>query len=291
MPSVLILNPVAGEDAAPDYLAHILARLAPRFGVLDVVITGKGGDANHAAREAVAAGCDHLFVAGGDGTLNEVLNGVATVPEGFTRVTLGLLPLGTGNDFATAINIPQEPDAALDLLVTARARKFDIGEVNDRVFINVSAGGFVADVSDAVDPSLKSVAGRFAYLIGGAKVLFGAEPFGCHINGHQHSCLMFAVCNAPMFGGGKLIAPHAAPDDGAFDVCVVEEMSLLEFVALLRRVADGSHVTDERVTYFAAREVDVAFDREIRVNADGEVFSANACRYRLLPGAARVLAP
>jgi diacylglycerol kinase (ATP) len=287
----LILNPVAGADMAPEYLASILERLAPRFGVIDVAITSRAGDANRSAREAVSAGCEHLIVAGGDGTLNEVLNGVAAIEGGFERVTFGLLPLGTGNDFATAIGIPAEPAAALDLLLHTRPRRFDLGRVNARVFINVSAGGFVADVSEAVDPALKSVAGRLAYLIGGAKVLLSAEPFGCEINGRRHSCLMFAVCNAPMFGGGQLIAPHAVPDDGAFDVCVVEAMNLVEFIYLLRRVADGTHVTDERVSYFAARDVHLAFDREIRVNADGEVFLATSCQYDLLPGASRVLAP
>jgi diacylglycerol kinase (ATP) len=289
--ALLILNPVAGEDAAAGYLAHILSRLTPRFGVIDVAITAKGGDATSRAREAVASGCEYLFVAGGDGTLHEALNGVAAVEGGFDRVTLGLLPLGTGNDFANAINIPADPEAALELIRQAKARKFDVGRLDDRVFINVSAGGFVADVSDAVDPSLKTLAGRFAYLIGGAKVLLQAEPFTCHVNGREQSCLMFAVCNAPMFGGGRLIAPDAIPDDGALDVCMVGAMSLLEFVGLLRRVANGSHVTDARVTYFVAREVHLLFDRELRVNADGEVFSATSCRYDVLAGAARILAP
>lgn len=289
--TTLILNPVAGVDAASGQLTAILARLAPRFGVIDVAITAAPGDANRAAREATSAGSEHLIVAGGDGTLNEVLNGVAAVEGGFDRVTFGLLPLGTGNDFASAISIPRDPAQALELLARADARRFDVGRVNGRVFINVSAGGFVADVSDAVDPALKSLAGRLAYLIGGAKVLLGVEPFRCDVNGRSHSCLMFAVCNAPMFGGGRLIAPHAEPDDGAFDVCVIDEMNLLEFVALLRRVADGSHVSDERVSYFAARDVVMTFDRDVRVNADGEVFSAASCRYDLLEGAARVIAP
>lgn len=291
MSATLILNPAAGTDTAPEHLVTILERLTPRFGVIDVAITAQTGDAKRSAREAAAAGCEHLIVAGGDGTLNEVLNGIAEVPGGFERVTFGLLPLGTGNDFAAAINVPVDPAAALDVLLHAPPRKFDVGRVNGRVFINVSAGGFVADVSDAVDPALKSLAGRLAYLIGGAKVLLGAEPFGCEVNGRSQACLMFAVCNAPMFGGGKLIAPHAVPDDGAFDVCVVDAMNLIEFVALLSRVAGGTHVTDDRVSYFAARDVSLSFDREVRVNADGEVFTATACEYDLLPGAARVVAP
>ena len=149
----------------------------------------------------------------------------------------------------------------------------------------------MADVSEAVDPQLKSLAGRFAYLIGGAKALLQAEPFACTANGRTLPCLLFAVCNAPMIGGGRLIAPDARPDDGAFDVCLVSAMELLEFVALLRRVAEGSHVSDARVMYFAAREVTLEFDREVNVNTDGEVFSASRCVYSLLPGAVRILAP
>jgi diacylglycerol kinase family enzyme len=122
-------------------------------------------------------------------------------------------------------------------------------------------------------------------------VLLGAEPFLCTLNGRPQSCLMFAVCNAPMIGGGRLIAPDASPDDGALDVCAVSDMGLVEFVTLLRRVADGSHVTDERVTYFTAREVALEFDRPVTVNADGEVFEARACRYDVLPGAVQLLAP
>lgn len=291
MAATLIVNPVAGTDAAPEYLPLFQRRLSERFGSLSVALTRKPGDARQAARESAEAGHDHLIVAGGDGTLNEALNGLALVDGAFDRTTIGIVPLGTGNDFARAVGLPDDPTAALDLLLAGHVRRFDLGRVNDRVFINVSAGGFIAEVSEAVDPTLKSVAGRLAYLIGGARVLLAAEPFVCNVNGRRQSCLMFAVCNAPMIGGGRLIAPHATPDDGALDVCAVSDMGLVEFVALLRRVADGSHVTDERVTYFAAREVALEFDRPVAVNADGEVFEARSCRYHILPGIVRLLAP
>lgn len=290
MRSRLIANPVAGTDQAASRLAAINERLKPSFAPLDIVLTTGPGDAREAAGDAARRGYDHVIVAGGDGTLNEVINGLASTDGALAQITLGLLPMGTGNDFAAAIGIG-DADAALDTLLTGAPRPFDLGRVNDRYFINVSAGGFIADVSESVDPQLKSVAGRFAYLIGGARVLLAAEPFACRVNGRATSCLLFAVCNAPMIGGGRLIAPEARPDDGAFDVCLVSEMDLIDFVALLRRVADGTHVPDDRVTYFAARDVRIEFDREINVNADGEVFSARQCDYDLLPGSIRIVAP
>jgi diacylglycerol kinase (ATP) len=291
MRSRLIANPVAGTDQAPSRLADINDRIKSRFGPLDIVLTTGPGDARAAARDAASRGYDHVFVAGGDGTLNEVVNGLGSVEGALASITVGLLPLGTGNDFAAALGFPADPDEALQATMDAEARSVDVGRVNDRLFINVSAGGFIADVSEAVDPQLKSIAGRFAYLIGGARALLQAEPFTCTVDGRSSSCLMFAVCNAPMIGGGRLIAPDARPDDGAFDVCLVSGMELLEFVALLRRVADGTHLRDERVTYFAAQDVTLEFDRELNVNADGEVFSASRCEYHMLPGALRILAP
>jgi len=291
----IIANPVAGADAAAAHVTAINERLAPRFGPLDIVLTTGPGDAMRAARDAALRGYEHVFVAGGDGTLNETLNGLAAIDGALGRIGLGILPLGTGNDFATALGIPADAAAALESVAGADLRPVDVGRVTaagqSRLFLNVSAGGFIAEVSDAVDPALKSVAGRLAYLVGGARVLLSAEPFTCRANGQSVRCLMFAVCNAPMIGGGRLIAPDAVPDDGALDACLVHAMDLLDFVALLRRVADGTHVTDERVTYFSTRALVLEFDRPLKVNADGEVFQAARCEYDLLPGAVRVLAP
>jgi diacylglycerol kinase (ATP) len=287
----LIANPVAGADQAASRLAEFNERLKPRFRPLDIVLTTGPGDAREAARDAALLGYEHVFVAGGDGTLNEVINGLGSVDGALGATTLGLLPMGTGNDFAAALGLPDDSASACDAILTGLRKPVDVGRVNDRLFINVSAGGFIADVSEAVDPQLKSLAGRFAYLIGGARALLQAEPFACTIDGRTLSCLLFAVCNAPMIGGGRLIAPEASPDDGTFDVCLVSAMELLEFVGLLRRVANGTHVTDDRVVYFHTPSVTLEFDRELNVNADGEVFAATKCEYTLLPHAIAVLVP
>lgn len=287
----LIANPVAGIDKAGALLPTLYERLRRLAPDLDVVLTAGPGDANRAAAEAARQGTHYLFVAGGDGTLNEALNGLAAVPDAIDRTIVGIVPLGTGNDFAAALGFPEDPDEALEALANGAPRLVDLGRVNGRLFVNVSAGGFIADVSEAIDPALKSVAGRLAFLIGGAKVLLSAHPFACTIDDRARECLMFAVCNAPTIGGGRPIAPHAHPSDGRLDVCIVSAMELVDFLAMLGRVAAGSHIEDPRVEYFRTRRLTLSFDREINVNADGEPFVASRCDYEVLPGAARFLAP
>ncbi|HVF57790.1 MAG TPA: diacylglycerol kinase family protein [Pyrinomonadaceae bacterium] len=300
MKSRLIVNPVSGTDAAPDYLQSINERLREAVGDLEIVMTVAAGDAARLAESAARDGCEQLFVAGGDGTLNEVLNGVAAVEGALGRTTFGLIPLGTGNDFATALGLPEDVTEAVRLLLEGRIIETDVGVLNERYFVNVSAGGFIAEVSDAVNPQLKSIAGKFAYIVGGAQALMDYEPVGARVRRsgaaeggafeHVPGVQMFAVCNSRMVGGGRLIAPHALIDDGALDVCIVEAMPTLEFVALLSSVSGGDHIEDERVSYFRTRELEMRFDRTIKVNTDGEVLETDCCRYRVLPRAARFLA-
>jgi diacylglycerol kinase (ATP) len=292
----LIVNPASGGETALDHLPAINARLRTA-GDVDIVLTTGDGDGAEAGRRAALEGCDRIVVAGGDGTLNEVLNGVAGVEGALARIPLGIVPLGTGNDFATALGVPDEPDAAADVVLGGAIATIDVGRVNGRHFLNVSAGGFIADVSDAVSPQLKTVLGKLAYLVGGAQVLMDYAPIAARVTGagdarpEDVSLLAFAVCNSRLIGGGRLIAPHAVVDDGWLDVCLIHAMPTIEFIALLRRVSGGEHVEDERVTYVRAQTLDLSFDRTIRLNTDGQVLEADRCRYDVLPGAARVLVP
>jgi len=287
----LIVNPVAGIDAASDHLPLISRRLREVFDSVDIAITSNAGDATALAHAAVGDGYQHVFAVGGDGTLNEVLNGVATVDGGLGAVALGVIPLGTGNDFATALGIPDALEEALDAIVTGSPRSVDLGRLNDHYFVNVSAGGFLAEVSDAVTPRMKTLTGRLAYLIGGAQVLLDYESMMVRLSSDTVTRSVplhaFAICNSPLIGGGRLIAPDAVVDDGWFDVCLIGAMPTLEFVGLLRQVSDGRHVHDERVAYFRARELRLEFERMIKVNTDGQVLETKECQYQLLPGAVR----
>ena len=294
MKTKLIVNPASGQETALGHLPAINARLR-EHGDVDIVLTTGDGDGVEAGRRAALEGYDRVFVAGGDGTLNEVLNGLAQVDGALAAMTLAVVPLGTGNDFATAIGVPESPEDAVEALLGGTAASVDVGRVNDRCFLNVSAGGFIADVSDAVNPQLKTVLGKLAYLVGGAQVLLDYEPVAARIasaaDTRAVSLLTFAVCNSRLIGGGRLIAPHAVIDDGWLDVCLIHAMPALDFVTLLRRVSSGDHVEDDRVTYFRTRAIELAFDRAIRINTDGQVLEADRCRYEVLAGAARVLMP
>lgn len=266
-----------------------------KYDAVEVVLTAGDGDAGEAAQVALRDGCGTIFIAGGDGTVNEALNGIADAGP-LDAVQFGIIPLGTGNDFAAALGIPTEIDSALEVLLRGTELRVDVGVVNGRRFLNTSGGGFVAEVSVNVTPQLKTIAGRLAYMIGGAQALMEYEPVRATVTGQPGDLRVglglyaFAVCNSRLIGGGRLIAPDALIDDGLLDVCLIEAMSAIDFVALARKVAGGDHVNDPRVRYLRAASLRIELERETRINTDGEVLSATICEYSVLPRAARFLA-
>ncbi len=292
----LILNPAAGRDRALAYASDLNASLKERFGTVEIVVSVGAGDCEEAAKRAVEDGVDALIVGGGDGTLNEAINGVASVAGGLESVTFGIVPLGTGNDFAQTLGLSADVERAIDVLQQQRIVTVDLGRLNNRMFVNVSGGGFIAEVSEAVTPELKSIVGRLAYLVGGVQTLLDFDPVRLTLHaepgGHtiETAAYAFAVCNARQIGGGRLIAPSALIDDGLLDVCVIEDMPTLEFVGLLRKVSGGDHVSDPRVRYLRASTVTIEFERPVLVNTDGEVLDVRACEYSVLPRAARFFA-
>ncbi len=293
----LIVNPTSGADRAPLLLTRINETLRTLVRDLDITITRDADDAARAAARAIEERCDALYVAGGDGTLNIVLRALLETSAEACAIPIGVIPLGTGNDFAKALGLGDDPDGALEALLAARVVDVDVGTVNGRSFVNTSAGGFVADVSEAVTEGLKDVTGKLAYLIGGARALLGSEPFAARLtlpgggDGHGWAgdveLQMFAICNARFIGGGYPIAPAALIDDGLLDVFLVKRMPLLEFVRVLQTIAAGEHQDDERVQHFRASAFDLEFDRVVRVNTDGELLQAGRCHYRVRPRAAR----
>lgn len=292
---LLIVNPSSGRERGAELAGRLADGLRRKFGNVDVVQTRGDEDAERAARGYAASGGRELFVAGGDGTLNEALNGIAAAGA-LGEVRFGVFPLGTGNDFATALGVPLEIDDALDVLLAGRLLRVDVGVVNGRHFLNTSGGGFIAEVSVAVTPQLKTIAGRLAYLIGGAQALMEYESLRATVSAEPGAFRMglglhtFAVCNSRLIGGGRLIAPHAVIDDGLLDVCLIEAMGAVEFLTLASRVAEGEHVTDPRVRYLQASSVVIELEREAKINTDGEVLSATRCAYSVLPRVATFLA-
>jgi len=295
----LIVNPQSGADRAPELLPLVNARLRTIVRDLDITITTTVGDAERAAARAVEERVDAVYVAGGDGTLNAAMRGLtrAVDPGSTSSPVVGVIPFGTGNDFAKALGLGEEPEAALELLLDGLVVDVDVGMLNERPFVNTSAGGFVAHVSEAVTEQLKDVAGKLAYLIGGARALLGTEPFSMRLVVHEGESVdapqsaidvqMFAVCNSRFIGGGFLIAPHALVDDGLLEVVVVPRMPMLEFVGVLQRLGAGLSADHPAVLQFRASAFDLEFDHRTHVNADGELLEADRCEYRVRRAGAR----
>jgi diacylglycerol kinase (ATP) len=291
----LIVNPASGTDRALSLLPLIVTRLRTLVQDLDITLTTNAEDAARAATRAVDERADALYVAGGDGTLNAALGGVFATGPGPYTIPVGVIPLGTGNDFAKALDLGEDPGVALARLLENRTMGVDIGTLNGRPFVNTSAGGFVADVSQSVTEGLKDVTGKLAYLIGGARALLGSEAFSTRLTlpGNEKTAgsewtgevelQMFAVCNAPFIGGGYPIAPGARIDDGLLEVVLVKRMPVVEFVFVLQAIAAGEHLHDERVRHFRTSSLDLEFDRVVRVNTDGELLQSGECHYRVQP--------
>jgi diacylglycerol kinase (ATP) len=289
----LIVNPTSGADRAPQLLPLVNERLRTIVTDLDITMTTSVDDVERAATRALDERCDALYVAGGDGTLNAVLR-ILTRGD-VQSMPIGVIPFGTGNDFAKALGLSEDPETAVDALLERRVIAVDVGMLNDRPFVNTSAGGFIADVSATLTEGLKDAAGKLAYFIGSARALFGTEPFSARLTmagdgtppPSAIDVQMFAVCNSRFIGGGYVLAPEAIIDDGLLDVLVVPQMPMLEFVGLLQRIASGGDAADPGLLRFRSSSFDLEFSRRIRVNTDGELLEADSCRYRLTRAGAR----
>ncbi|MDQ3031978.1 MAG: diacylglycerol kinase family lipid kinase [Myxococcota bacterium] len=293
----MIVNPTSGRQLGEAVHADVIERLRPRWPALEAVLTPTCGEAEAAARSAALEGVRTIFALGGDGTLNAVVNGIGHVPGALAQTTFGVLPGGTGNDFAGTLGLNTSIEEAADLLRRGEARTVDLGVLEDRIFTNVSAGGLFAEASEAASAEAKSTAGRLAYILAGPRLLLDHEGFEVELRATtpegpltwRGSVAMFAVCNAPTAGGGRPLAPFARCDDGWLDAFVVEEASPLGLARVLIEISGGNHLEDDRVVGFRTSELFLRFDRPTLVNVDGEVSTLESAHYRVLRRATRML--
>jgi diacylglycerol kinase (ATP) len=285
----LIVN--APSPDAVEALRVEVARLREAGHRVEPRVTFEGGDAARFAAEAAAAGAELVVAAGGDGTVNEVANGLhrwaAGAGAGASLPRVGIVPLGTGNDLAGGLGIPGgDPAAALRGAVEGAPYPVDLARVNGRCFLNVSTGGIGAEATEETSPELKRVLGRVAYLVTGARKFVRLRASrGRFVSGgltvFEGAFLLFAVGNAWRTGGGNWVTAAADPADRLLDLCIVEEMGHLEVVRVAPLVRAGRHVDHPRVTYLQLPEVTVETEEEITVNADGEPLAGRRFAYSL----------
>lgn len=292
-----IVNPAARAGRGRQLWTRVEPFLRDGFGGrMDVSLTPAPGAAVELAERAARDGYAAILAAGGDGTLHEVVNGVLAAGTG---TPVGVVPIGTGNDFARGVGLPRDPLAVARLLPSARPRAVDVGQVETagsrRCFVNVGGVGFDAEVAARVAGAGKRMGGALPYVLGVLRTLAGYRnaPLSVSVDGEeQHlTALLVAVGVAPYTAGGMHMLPGADLGDGLLDVLVAGDVSRLEVLALLPRVFRGTHVLHPKVRCARGREVRVRGPEVLHVYADGEVLGRLPAAFRCLPGALRVLVP
>jgi diacylglycerol kinase (ATP) len=288
----VICNPTSGGGAYdPDEIRDELEGLE-----VDWVQTEGREDAIGAAEEWREG---LLIVAGGDGTVNDVVNGLgrAGFPEG---VTLGILPAGTGNDLAATLCIPEDPELAEDVIRQKRERKLDVARVRsegigERFFINVATGGLGAEISNVNDEELKKRWGKLSYLRASLEVArnFDVRELTLYLDGegHQVRAVNIAVGNCRYTGGGWPATPKANPEDGLLDVVVIETFGAGELFDLAPAVlAKSGYLDKEGVLFVRAKEIRVETQPPgLEFTADGEVIGNEPAQFSVLPRALKVI--
>src|SRR5437660_2426461 len=282
----IIFNPTAGSVAdAPRILAE-LKRLRPSA----VSITNKSGDAEKWSRQAARAGRQYIVAAGGDGTLNEVVNGVARTRH---KPRIGILPLGTGNDFARTLGLPFSLEENIDILRASKTRAIDVVRVQSRrarYFINVSAGGFSGIVRNKITPAIKRNWGPLAYIRGAAAALPKLHAYKTRIVLDEREELFTTVYNVVIANGqfvaaGLPIAPKADPSDGLLDVILIPKRSGPEMTFLAAEIVLGSHFSGSSVIFRQAKKITVRSRPGMWFNVDGELVGRAPAEFQILPGA------
>ena len=260
-------------------------------------ITPQGpGDAMEAAGEWHEG---LLMVAGGDGTINEVVNGLgnAGFPQG---VTLAILPAGTGNDLAATLAIPEDPAEAVAVLRQNRVRTLDAARVrledlDDKFFVNVATGGMGAEVSGAADAEMKGRWGKLTYLRASLEVAreYDAQEVTLTLDGAERKlrAVNLAIGNCRYAGNGWLAAPRANPEDGLLDLVVIEDVGVKEVLKLAPTVLAASDYLDKEGVFFArAKEIRVeASPGSLEFTVDGEVIGTGSGVFAVMPKALKVV--
>lgn len=288
----VICNPTSGSGAYdPDEVRAELDGFE-----IEWVETGSPDDAIEAAQDWDEG---LLIVVGGDGTVNDVVNGLgkAGFPEG---VTLAILPTGTGNDLAATLAISEDADAAEDVIRQNRVRTLDVGRIHsegvgERFFINVATGGLGAEISGANEGELKEKWGKLSYLRASLEVArdFDVREISLYLDGEEREvrAVNVAVGNCRYAGGGWLAAPKANPEDGLLDVVIIEKVGVAEVLALAPAALAKSDYLDRDGVFFArAKEIRVETQPPgLEFTADGEVIGDEPAEFAVVPHVLKVI--
>lgn len=279
MPTKVILNPKSDLGNGIKYLETIKEATQPP-GETDIVLTERQGHAQELAGEAIQDGYDVLVAAGGDGTVNEIVNGI--INSGTDGTKLGVIPVGTGNDFAHALGIPEDVPTAVKNLVKGRTRKIDLGLMEDdkgrrRFFDNNMGVGFDANVVIRTS-EITGLHGFPKYLVGVLTTLArDFQPIHLHIRFDEEEVmqkvLFLFMGIGTRGGGGFLLTPDASHEDDLVDSCTVSMLGRLKALTLINSAIKGTHVHTPYVTMRQSKQIVINSTEAMPIQIDGEIYA------------------
>ena len=284
----LILN---GKAAGNDALRAAITQQAALGHTIEVRVTSEKGDARRFVAETGEV--DLLIAAGGDGTLNEVVHGLMDLSE-VARPVLGVVPLGTANDFATGCGIPHDPEQALALCIQGAEVAIDVGKANEHWFLNAASIGFGAEITATTPLELKHLLGPAAYAVMGAILAMNVHHYRGRLTLPDREIAgsgpVAIVGNGRQAGGGLQVTPRARVDDGLLDVLTVRDIPALALLTAARELQELSP-DGEYINYWQTPWAEVHTEEAIPVNLDGEPLRFSSVRYEAVPKAIRLIVP
>lgn len=290
--AMIIINPSSGKEEAGEYVRYAERVLADQGYLVTIKETAKELDATRYCITA-CEGCYDLVVSiGGDGTLHETLNGLLNQKH---HPKLGVVPLGTANDFARALQIPLNPEKAIQTLTSSRVKTVDIGQLNDRLFANVVAVGSIAESLSSVSSEDKTKLGTFAYLKEGLIKLTNASAHPLVIQHDEEtwqgeSPLFLAVLTNSV-GGFESLIPDAAVDDGLLHCFIIKDLSIFNTLTASVSLLLGNLKNHKEVVYFTAKNVTLSSSESVRTNVDGEEGPSLPITLSVIPRHIQVIVP
>jgi diacylglycerol kinase (ATP) len=298
--TVFLVNPASANGSTGRRWAEVAHRAATRGLEGDALLSQRPGHLGELARAAADGGAKLLVVVGGDGSVNEVVNGIA----GRDDVEIALIPRGTGWDFARTYGIPHRLDRALDVALTGRPRTIDLGRATyhawdgneaELYFANVASAGMSGAIAQRANDTSKALGGKASYLWATLAVFarWQNSEIRVTVDGESRAAPMHdvVVANGRTFGGGMIICPDAEPDDGLFDVLTIGDLTKTDLLVTLPKTYRGRHLPHPKAELLRGAVVTIASDAPLPIELDGEQPGTTPVRFEIVRSALRVRVP
>lgn len=288
----LIYNPGSGDRSFKNKLDEIIEEFQRENCQVVPYKTLGVDDIEYGVRHSKYDNYRGIAVAGGDGTINRVVNAMM---KHNIKLPLGIFPWGTANDLASYFNISRDVKKCCSNIIKGKTRPIDIGKINDRYFVNVAAGGLLTDVSQKIDINLKNTLGRFAYYIKGIEQLPNFRPipveFTTDENTINDNIYLFMVFNGCSAGGFNLLARDAKIDDGKFDMVAIKACALIDLIGLFIRILRGEHLQDNNIIYIRTDKLKIDCQYNVETDIDGETGPLFPVELEILHNAVDIFVP